>query len=146
MIGLAGVLLFWGIRIDGHGLWHLTLWKSPPPYIHPISVADTLHVDCDLVENENGEIADGCYSAALCLWVSNGLKTGAVLRNLQARFYYITGDHVVLPIRGIDTGITNLRHGEVAIIEIARMLWRVTEREGFLPGVPRMNLPRASSH
>ena len=106
----------------------------------PIQIADDLYVDLDHVKNEKGDKVDGCYSVAVCLWVTNGLETGVVLRNLQARYYHLSGEYTLLPIRGSERGVVDLRHGEVAVVEIGRMLWRLTGGDNTLPGAPRGGL------
>jgi len=113
---------------------------EPGPHSSPIQIADDLYVDLDPVKNENGEKVDGCYSVSVCLWVTNGLETGAVLRNLQARCYSLSGEYTLLPIRGAERGVVDLRHGEVAVVEIGRMLWRLTDGDNTLPGAPRGGL------
>lgn len=109
--------------------------------VSPIDVADRLHVDVDPVKNERGDKFERCYSVAVCLWVTNGLNHGAVLRNLQARYYHLSGQYTVLPIRGAEQGVVDLRHGEVAVIEIGRMLWHLPEDDNSIPGMPRPGLP-----
>lgn len=121
-IALGIVLLIWSITIDGEHWWEK--FKRKPIPISPIHVDDGFHVDCDPVADEGGLVTN-VYSVAVCLWVTNTLKTGAVLRNLRAHLHFSSGEAIHLPIRDFVSGTVDLRDGEVAKIEVGRMLHRV---------------------
>lgn len=101
----------------------------------PIHVEDGFFTDCDHVVDEDGNDVPRVYSVALCLWVTNALDTGVVLRNLSARFHFLGGEWATLPIRGQESGRVDLQHGAVAKIEIGRVLYRSVGNE--IPAMPR---------
>ncbi len=104
---------------------------QPPPVPEeveesPIKIHPGLAIDAVSVEDPEGNPIAGLVAVALCLQVTNALKSGKSLKNLQARFHHLTGDIDALPIRGAADGVTDLRHGEIATIEVGRVLARDT--------------------
>jgi LPXTG-motif cell wall-anchored protein len=103
----------------------------------PIEASDTFFADCDHVIDETGNEIEGVYSVAVCLWVSNGMEDGSPLKNVQARYYHPSGEWIVLPVRGQTSSVVDIRHGESALIEIGRMLWRQPSDSNSIPAMPR---------
>lgn len=126
---------FWAI----HGYFKVQEFvRSRRP--RPIEVDRHIWVDFDHIKaKEDGENIEDAISVALCLRVTNGQQNGAVLRKLQARSYSLVGEQVVLPIRGSENGLVDLRHGEMAIVEVGRVLWRIPvgQTSYILPGMFR---------
>lgn len=118
-----GVLGSWAIE----ALWKK--YRTPPPSrpISAIRVDDRFYIDCDPVKDADGNDIADVFSIALCLWVTNSLETGSVLRNLQARIYTGVGESVLLPIRDVQAGSVDLRDGEVARIEVGRVYYRAID-------------------
>lgn len=151
--GWAGIVLglglfAWGVTIDGEHWWKKLLRCTPlpaeaGPIVSPIQVHDSLYVDCDHMEDDQGILVDRLYSVALCLWVTNGATGGTSLKNLQARLYIIGGEWVVLPIRGTTASATDIRHGEAVKIEIGRMVWQQPENTDSIIIMPRSGKHRA---
>ena len=110
---------------------------SEPQLESPIRVLEQLYLDIDDIKNENGEHVNDHYSLAFCLCVSAAEDHPEVLRNIRARLYTI-GEPIVLPIRGAERGEIDLRHGEWALVEVARRLIKA-ESGVVMPGLHRQN-------
>ena len=88
----------------------------------PIAVHDQLYIDTVDTVDKDGQKIEGVKAVYLCLWVTNALENGDVLRNVQARLFHISGESYLLPIRDFDDGTTNIRHGEAVKIEVGNVL------------------------
>jgi hypothetical protein len=141
-MGAGGIALivFASVRAINAHVEHQSSAASVPQSlpVSPIQVHEGFYADCDRLKDMDGNEIPDARSVAICLWVTNALETGEFLRNLQARYYYVTGEWSVLPIRGAQTGSLDLRHGEVAVIEVGRVLW---SRDDNLLAMFRSGMP-----
>ncbi|HSQ94767.1 MAG TPA: hypothetical protein VLM18_01535 [Croceibacterium sp.] len=128
----------WSPHIDGEHRSRRIFPKKAPP--SPISASNGSFVDFDFIRDNKGEIWDGIYSFGLCIRVENGLSTGEVLRNVQARVQNLDSEDIQLPIRGADSGCANIRHGEHILIEVGRMVMAPVGNS--IPGAPRSRQAR----
>jgi hypothetical protein len=132
--GLA--ILIWGVQINGEHWWRrIPIFKVPhAPRVSPIAVSDVLYVDCQEVTDPLGAAKiDDLYSVAVCLQVENKAKDGRTIRGLTATIHDIGIHRTRLHIRKSANDVVDMRHGELELVELGRML--VAAQPGSTPAM-----------